>query len=114
MLGDDMVDDEDVRYCARCGSDQRGPQIPFRETLSFSEQVAWDAAGRISEEAWSRPARYYQRTIGVEVWGVYDGMLYFMCPDCGYAWHRWRDTRMRGKAQPYIDQCNAKLTKEGK
>ena len=28
------------------------------------------------------------RVIGNEIWGVYDGVLYWSCPDCGYAWVR--------------------------
>lgn len=32
---------------------------------------------------------HYSRTIGMEVMGVYDGVLYWMCPDCAHKWHRW-------------------------
>lgn len=31
----------------------------------------------------------FLRTIGMCVRGVYDGILYWLCPDCGGAWHRW-------------------------
>lgn len=34
---------------------------------------------------------HYDRTIGVEVRGVYDGVLYWACPDCGHGWPRWTD-----------------------
>jgi hypothetical protein len=30
----------------------------------------------------------YSRVIGVEIRGVYDGILYWECPDCGFAWAR--------------------------
>ena len=30
-----------------------------------------------------------RRSILVEIQGVYDGGLYFKCPDCGVCWHRW-------------------------
>lgn len=29
------------------------------------------------------------RAIGVEIRGVYDGVLFWGCPDCGGSWHRW-------------------------
>lgn len=31
----------------------------------------------------------YYRTILVEVQGVYDGGLFYRCPDCQGQWHRW-------------------------
>lgn len=32
---------------------------------------------------------HFDRTIGVEVRGVYDGILFWTCPDCAGTWHRW-------------------------
>jgi hypothetical protein len=52
--------------CPHCGTDQRGQPIPG------------DPQGR-----------RYSRTLGVEIRGVYDGVLYWQCPDCGGTWHRW-------------------------
>lgn len=57
--------------------------------------------------------RYYSRMIGVEVPGVYDGVLYWRCPDCGAAWHRWVSVApfaARALAQPYIDRANESST----
>jgi len=31
----------------------------------------------------------YSRGIGVEIPGVYDGVLFWLCPDCDGTWHRW-------------------------
>jgi hypothetical protein len=31
---------------------------------------------------------HFRREIGVEVRGVYDGVLYWKCPDCGGTWDR--------------------------
>lgn len=50
---------------------------------------------------------HYSRLIGVEVRGVYDGILYWMCPDCGFAFHRFAEPYWTDKAQPYIDEVNA-------
>lgn len=47
---------------------------------------------------------HFSRKIGCEVRGVYDGVLYWQCPDCHGTWHRWTDSEMRRKAEPYITQ----------
>lgn len=28
------------------------------------------------------------RVVGVEIWGAYDGILFWTCPDCGHGWPR--------------------------
>lgn len=45
---------------------------------------------------------HFGRQIGVEVSGVYDGVLYWMCPDCGGRWHRGIDA-LHGAAEPYVN-----------
>lgn len=43
------------------------------------------------------------RTIGVEIRGVYDGVLFWQCPDCGTRWHRWPiGSRLRERANRYV------------
>lgn len=45
------------------------------------------------------------RTTGVEIWGVYDGVLFWRCPDCGGSWHRWTPNdrlRLYEAAEKYI------------
>jgi hypothetical protein len=34
-------------------------------------------------------ATHWRREIGHEISGVYDGVLFWSCPDCGKAWERW-------------------------
>lgn len=46
--------------------------------------------------------------VEVEVWGVYDGGLFFQCSNCHGAWHKWKDPVMRNVAQMYINQANHK------
>lgn len=47
--------------------------------------------------------RTYSRAVMVEVRGVYDGGLYWMCPDCRAPWHRWPEGHyLRAKAEPYV------------
>lgn len=44
------------------------------------------------------------RVAGVEVWGVYDGALFWQCLDCGWAWHRWAEGRdLRQRAEGYVE-----------
>lgn len=45
----------------------------------------------------------YSRAVMVEVWGVYDGGLFWQCPDCNGRWHRWPEGHpLRAKAEPYV------------
>lgn len=49
----------------------------------------------------------YSRVLGVEVRGVYDGVLYFACPDCHTAWHRWPPGHpIRERAERYRARHN--------
>jgi len=42
---------------------------------------------------------------GVEVRGVYDGVLYWECPACQHAWSRWPEgSPMHKKAVEMIDK----------
>lgn len=43
------------------------------------------------------------RVIGINVQGVYDGILLWCCPDCDGRWHRWPEgTRQRAAAEQYL------------
>jgi Zn ribbon nucleic-acid-binding protein len=42
--------------------------------------------------------------IGIEIRGVYDGVLFWRCQSCGHEYHRWDDALMRGKANRYINR----------
>lgn len=76
----------DVRNCPGCGSDQRGDEIPAKYA-----------------DCYPSGATHYWRTIMIEIPGVYDGGLYFQCPNCGHRWHRWPEGHhLRAKAEPYV------------
>ncbi len=46
----------------------------------------------------------YSRGIEVQIRGIYDGGLFFECPDCGGRWHRWPvGDRLRDAAVPYVE-----------
>lgn len=48
---------------------------------------------------------------GVEVRGVYDGVLYWQCPapSCGHAWHRFSEGHhLRRRAEGYVAGANVR------
>lgn len=63
----------------------------------------------------------YSRQIGVEIQGVYHGVLFWQCPDCGSRWHRFAETDpYYERAARYIQnrpsipaQKRARTTKQG-
>ena len=63
-------------------------------------------AGRIPEESrghYDEGRTHYSRRIGVEIRGVYDGVLYYECPDCGGRWHRFPVGHyLRERAEAYV------------
>jgi hypothetical protein len=84
---------------------------PKKETCE--EQKARNVLLGLRERCFCLPygegTTHFSRRHGVEVRGVYDGVLFWVCPDCNHAWHRWEDPHVRRRAQPYIDQHNARL-----
>lgn len=54
--------------------------------------------------------RPYSRAIGFEVDGVYDGVLYWACPFCGFAWPReFGSVTLNYKSQQAVDDVNARV-----
>jgi hypothetical protein len=63
--------------CPLCGADLRGDPIP-------QEYI---------DQGYYRPGvTHYSRQMGHQITGVYDGVLYWSCPDCGGMWNRWDST----------------------
>lgn len=51
----------------------------------------------------ARDGNTYSRKIGHEIPGVYDGILFWSCPDCGGKWQRWEPgDRLYWIADAYI------------
>ena len=82
VLRSTEVDTEEGRYCPKCKSDWRSGRIP-------PEYVAKGYYGEPTEEP-----RYFSRLIGVELPEKYDGISYWVCPDCGTRWDRWTGKEM--------------------
>lgn len=75
--------------CPLCGADLRGDRIPDEH------------------RHWYGDRGYYSRVIGHEVRGVYDGVLFWSCPDCGQAWPRFtEDDRLGRQAREHVDRWN--------
>lgn len=56
----------------------------------------------------------YSRTLMVEVNGVYDGGLFYQCPDCYGRWHRWPPGHyLRKRAHRFVVQTGHALTPYG-
>lgn len=74
--------------CPHCNANLQGSPIP---------QASIDA-GYYGDDT------HFSNVIGIEIRGVYDGVLFWGCPRCGGRWHRWEEgTRQHTAAQPYID-----------
>lgn len=57
------------------------------------------------EGLYAEGTTHYRREIGVQVRGVYDGVLYWQCPDCGGKWHRFPEGHyIRQRAEPYVNE----------
>lgn len=78
--------------CPHCGVDLRASRIP-------QEYIDKGFYGAPTQEP-----RYYYNTIGIEVRGVYDGVLYWKCPSCGGVWHRFPPGDYRHeRAKEYVE-----------
>ena len=77
--------------CPGCGVDLRGEPIPAESRHYYADD-----------------ATHFLRMIGHEIPSVYDGVLYWSCPDCLHRWHRWPEgTRMHTAAAPWVDEVTA-------
>lgn len=52
-----------------------------------------------------------EQVVGIEVQGVYDGVLYWMCNECKRAWNRWftDNSRMFRVAEEHVAAHNEKM-----
>lgn len=75
------------------GHDLRGAPIPV-ESLEKGYYGKWDG----------KEERFFSNCIGVEIRGVYDGVLFWRCPVCGVDWHRWNTGDMRVLAEKYMNK----------
>ncbi len=80
--------------CPACNANLQGTEIPVDSRHLYADnKVPWRRLGR--------EGTHFSRLIGIEIPGVYDGVLFWQCPDCGAQWHRWpkgNELRIRAAA----------------
>lgn len=72
--------------CPKCEADLRGAEIP--------EAV---------RDEWYGGKTHFSRIIGLEIPGVYDGTLIWVCPDCHHKWPRFESGYRHDKAVELIE-----------
>lgn len=90
--------------CPHCGVSLLGDRIdPAKVYTSEEYALPWDQ--RPVNKFYAPGSTHFKRTIAVEIPGVYDGALFYQCPDCGGRWHRWSVKtwdRLFYAAEPYV------------
>lgn len=99
--------------CPHCGVDLNGGKIPkdivhHYVPYSVAKKGSASVAGWLEVNPWPT----FSRKHGIEVRGVYDGVLVWQCPDCAEMWPRFQkndDGRfLWTKGMEYIDAINKK------
>lgn len=73
------------KHCPHCNADLRGVEIPEEHRQFYGSET------------------HFRRDILVQIQGIYDGGLYYQCPDCGGQWHRFPEGhRLRAIAEKFI------------
>lgn len=101
-------------HCPHCNASMQGNEIPaeHREHKPDHDQQV-ERYGRCYCLPWGDKT-HFSRIIGHEVSGVYDGVLYWSCPDCGMAWARWGDGgRFGAQSAEWVARHNAATEKGG-
>lgn len=79
-------------HCPHCGTSFQGNPIPEESRQYYGTTT------------------HFRRDIGVEIMGQYDGVLYWKCPDCGWAFQRWPEGHyLHDRAEQFINQNNLGL-----
>jgi len=73
--------------CPKCGVSLIGDPIP--------EDIVEHYAGT-----------HWRREIGIEVRGVYDGVLFWRCPDCEHEWDRFTGKLGKDMKRRYEERLN--------
>lgn len=78
--------------CPACDADMDGGPIPENIVHNY---ILWDIGkqGNTAALSWLKDNPdewpHWQRRIGIEVQGEYDGVLIWKCPDCKHVWPRF-------------------------
>ena len=96
------------KNCPHCKIDLRGEPIPeehFVHKENCQEQVANYGRCYCLPYGEREPEdRFFSQIIGLEIPGVYDGTLLWVCPSCLKRWHRFPEGHyLRARAEPYLE-----------
>lgn len=100
--------------CPSCDASLIGDPIPEYPHLSDCEEQKdrmekW-IGRRVCHCKPYGDSTHFRREMGHEVRGVYDGVLFWSCPDCGHAWPRWTDGgRLTDASARYVAEFNSRL-----
>lgn len=99
-----------VDNCPNCAASLIGDPVPeeHRTHKADCEEQKVRFEGRCYCLPWGE-ITHFRREIGIEIPGVYDGTLYWLCRDCGWAWQRWSETGLSRIARRHIDKNNEEL-----
>lgn len=84
---------ERQNHCFSCGFD-----------LSYSvDTETFDDAGNST----GTERREYSHLLGIEISAIYDGILYWQCPNCNHRTNRWPEGHfLHDRAEHWIAQAN--------
>jgi hypothetical protein len=88
--------------CPHCGVSLQGEPVPEHYLIHDSDCTSEQTGVRCFCLPYGK-VTHFGRKIGIEVQGVYDGVLYWQCPDCGGKWHRWDNPEMRQRAERFVN-----------
>ena len=101
---------EDKGLCPGCGASDIGGPIPEDIVHNY---VPWDVykGGKGAVRDWlkTNPWPTWRKFLGIEVRGVYDGVLIWKCEDCNHQWPRFSREgweRLHVKALEIIENWN--------
>lgn len=79
------------QVCPHCDASMQGDPVPEKYRVHAGDCPKIDGAQRCYCFPYGEETTHFLRVMGHEVRGVYDGVLFWSCPDCQMAWPRWND-----------------------
>lgn len=84
----------DPTQCPKCKTNLVEEMIEFfkrqrDEGVKMWEGMTNDDIQRYINQFYGKPPHLYNRVIGLEFQGEYDGISAWKCPDCNYEWNRF-------------------------
>jgi hypothetical protein len=84
--------DSNTCTCPKCNSDWKGDDIYeyFRNSEYYKDKSDEEILEIAGSYGWTEDnPKTFNKLIGIEIQGEYDGVLYWKCPDCESYWGRF-------------------------